>query len=264
MLTVVKNQIKISFLSVKYALIKESLNKVTFITSILFMILNNSSFIIQWIIFFSLKDNIGGYNMNKVLLLWALAASTFGFSHFFFKNSYNLSSIITNGKLDAYLVIPKNVLLSAITTDVESSALGDMLYGYIVLFITGITIPKFLLFTIFTITGGLIMTSFAVILGSLSFWLRKSDTIADIGNSFITHFATYPEGIFKDITRILLYTIIPIGIVSYIPIKIINEFNPYLTIIIGLLTIVLVIIAFIIFNRGLKRYSSSNLMIARI
>ena len=120
------------------------------------------------------------------------------------------------------------------------------------------------IFTIFTITGGLIMTSFAVILGSLSFWLRKSDTIADIGNSFITHFATYPEGIFKDITRILLYTIIPIGIVSYIPIKIINEFNPYLTIIIGLLTIVLVIIAFIIFNRGLKRYSSSNLMIARI
>ncbi len=87
MLTVVKNQIKISFLSVKYALIKESLNKVTFLTSILFMILNNSSFIIQWIIFFSIKDNIGGYNMNKVLLLWALAAATFGFSHFFSKNS---------------------------------------------------------------------------------------------------------------------------------------------------------------------------------
>ena len=264
MLTVVKNQIKISLLSVKYALIKESLNKVTFITNILFMILNNASFIIQWLIFFSLKDNIGGYNMNKVLLLWALAAGTFGFSHFFFKNSYDLSNIITNGKLDAYLVMPKNVLLSAITTDVEVSAIGDILYGYIILFISGITISKFLLFTLFIVTGGLIMTCIAVIFGSLSFWFRKTDTIADIGNSFITHFATYPDSIFKGIIKILLYTIVPVGIVSYIPIKIITEFNLYLTIGIILITTILVIITFIIFNRGLKRYSSSNLMIARI
>jgi len=264
MLTVVKNQIKISLLTIKYALIKESLNKVTFITSIVFMILNNASFIIQWFIFFSLKENIGGYNMDKVLLLWALASGTFGLSHFFFKNSYNLSSIITNGKLDAYLVMPKNVLLSAITTDVESSAIGDILYGYIILFISGLTIPKFLLFTLFIITGGLIMTSIAVILGSLSFWFHKTDTIADIGNGFITHFATYPDGIFKGITKILLYTVIPIGIVSYIPIKIFTEFNIYLTIGIILLTILLVGITFIIFNKGLKRYSSSNLMIARI
>ncbi len=264
MLTVVKNQIKISFLSIKYALIKESLNKVTFITSILFMILNNSSFIIQWIIFFSLKDNIGGYNMNKVLLLWALASGTFGFSHFFFKNSYNLSNIITNGKLDAYLVMPKNVLLSAITTDVESSGIGDILYGYIILFISGITIPKFLLFTLFTITGGLIMTSIAVILGSLSFWFHKTDTIAEIGNSFITHFATYPDGIFQGITKILLYTIIPVGIVSYIPIEIMTKFNPLLTLVIVLVTTLFITLSFVIFNKGLKRYSSSNLMIARI
>ena len=228
------------------------------------MILNNSSFIIQWIIFFSIKDNIGGYNMNKVLLLWALAAATFGFSHFFFKNSYNLSNIITNGKLDAYLVMPKNVLLSAITTDVESSAIGDMLYGYIILFISGLTIPKFVLFTLFTITGGLIMTSIAVILGSLSFWFHKTDTIADIGNSFITHFATYPDGIFKGIIKILLYTIIPVGIVSYIPIDIMTKFNLSLTAVILLITILFVTLSFIVFNKGLKRYSSSNLMIARI
>ena len=263
MLTVVKNQIKISLLSVKYALIKESLNKVAFITNILFMILNNASFIIQWVVLFSLKDDIGGYDMHKVLLLWALATGTFGFSHFFFRNSYNLSTTITNGKLDAYLVLPKNVLLGTITSDVEPSAIGDILYGYIILFVSGITIPKFLLFTLFTITGGLIMTSIAVILGSLSFWLHKTDTIADIGNSFITHFATYPDGIFKGITKLLLYTIIPIGIVSYIPIRILTEFNLKLTIIIILTTIILIVVTFIIFNRGLKRYSSTNLMIAR-
>ena len=64
MLTAVKNQFKISFLSVKYALMRELLNKVTFFTNIIFMILNNASFIIQILILFSIKDNVGGYSMK--------------------------------------------------------------------------------------------------------------------------------------------------------------------------------------------------------
>ena len=40
MLMVVKNQIRITILSIKYALMREMLNKTTFITNIVFMILN--------------------------------------------------------------------------------------------------------------------------------------------------------------------------------------------------------------------------------
>ena len=69
MLMAVKNQIKVLMLSVKYNIMKQMVNKVTFVTNILFMILNNASFIIQWIILFSLKDEIGGYTMKEVLLL---------------------------------------------------------------------------------------------------------------------------------------------------------------------------------------------------
>ena len=264
MLTEVKNQIKISFLSVKYALIREMLNKTTFITNIIFMILNNASFIIQWIILYSLKDNVGGYTLKEVLLLWGIASGTYGFSHFFFKKAYNLSDIINNGKLDSFIVQPKNVLLSTITTDVEPSALGDLVYSYIILFIYGFTLPRFILYTIFIVTGGCIITAIAVVLGSLSFWFNKSDIIADTGNSLMTTFATYPDGIFKGIAKILLFTLIPVGITTYIPVKVITEFNIlYFIIIIGI-TIISIILSFIIFNKGLKKYSSSNLMIAKI
>ena len=148
MLTAVKNQIKISLLSVKYALIREMLNKTTFITNIVFMILNNASFLVQWLILFQIKDNFGGYTFKDVLLLWGLSAGTYGISHFFFKKAYHLSDSINTGKLDSFLVQPKNVLLQAITTDVETSALGDLLYGYIMLFIYGFSIKNFLLFTL--------------------------------------------------------------------------------------------------------------------
>ena len=263
MLTEVKNQFKISFLSVKYAVMREMLNKVTFITNVLFMILNNASFLVQWIIFFSLKKDIGGYNMKQVILLWGLTSGVYGFSRFFFKKAFNLSDTINNGKLDSYLVQPKNVLLSVITTDVESSALGDMLYAYIMLFIYGFTISKFLLFTFFIICGGIIVTSISVTLSSLSFWFQKSDIVADTGNSLVLNFSTYPDGIFKGLVKVLLYTLIPVGVVIYIPIKIILNFDLYLFLLLLLITVLFITIAFVVFFKGLRRYSSSNLMIAK-
>ena len=264
MLMAVKNQFKISFLSVKYAIIREMLNKTTFITNVLFMILNNASFIIQWLVLFSLKDSIGGYSFKQVLLLWGMAAGTFGFSRFFFKNAFNLSDTINNGKLDAYLVQPKSVLLSSITSGADVSALGDLIYGYIMLFVYGFTIPRFMLYTLFIICGGFFLTSLSIIFSSLSFWFQKSDVIADTVNSLMINFATYPDGIFKGTVKILLYTLIPVGIVNYIPLQMLTKFNIYLVMIVILVTILLVSFAFFIFYRGLKKYSSSNLMIARI
>ena len=264
MLTEAKNQIKIMFLSIKYALMREMLNKFSFAMNILFMILNNASFIIQWIIFFSLKNSVGGYQFKQVLLLWGMASSTYGFSHFFFRKAYSLSDIINTGKLDSFLVQPKNVLISVITTDVEPSAIGDILYGFIMLVLYKLTLKSFILFTLLSICGALIATSFAVILNSLSFWFQKSDVISDTGTNLMLSFATYPDGIFKGIVKIILYTIIPVGLANYIPVKILINFNPWLTLLIILITILFILLAFYVFFKGLKRYSSSNLMIARM
>lgn len=264
MLMVVKNQIKVSFLSIKYALLREMLNKTTFITNIVFMLLNNASFIIQWMILYSLKENVGGYTFKQVLLLWGLAAGTYGVSRFFFQKAFSLSDTINNGKLDAYLIQPKNVLLSVITSEVQVSAIGDILYAYIMLFIYGFTIPRFILFTLFCIGGGIILTAISVILSSLSFWFQKTDIIADTGNSLMTNFATYPDGIFKGLAKILLFTLIPVGFANYIPVRILSEFNLLLTILFIVITTIITLLAILVFYKGLKRYSSSNLMSARI
>ena len=91
MLMEVKNQVKISFLSIKYALMREMLNKVTFFSNIIFMILNNACMIVQWIILYSLKDDIGGYTFKQILLLWGLAAGVYGVSRFFFKRAFKVA-----------------------------------------------------------------------------------------------------------------------------------------------------------------------------
>ena len=239
------------------------MNKVSFFSNIFFMMLNNATFLIQWGLLFSVKNNFGGYSFKQVMLLWAFAATTYGLSNFLFKNSHNLSDMIVTGKLDVYLVQPKSVLFSAITSDVSVSAIGDYLYGYIILFICGCTFKAFLLFMIFSTLGGIIATAFAVILGSLSFYISRAEAIAENGERLLINFSTYPDGIFKGIVKIILYTIVPVGFSVYIPTKLLSSFDVIGALMVIMFTIGIVAVSVLMFYKGLKRYSSSNLMNAR-
>ena len=78
------NQLKVMMLSWKYNIMKQMTNKVTFLTNIIFMVLNDATFIIQWVILFGIKEDFGGYNIDNVLVLWGLSAVIFGFSRLFF------------------------------------------------------------------------------------------------------------------------------------------------------------------------------------
>jgi ABC-2 type transport system permease protein len=243
---------------------REMTNHVTFLMNVLFMVLNNATFIIQWLLLFQLKSDIGGYAFSDVIILWGLAASTFGLSHIFFNRVYELSELITNGKLDSFLVQPKNVLLSVISSGTSSSAIGDLIYGYLVICIFQFRLINLLLFTLLSILGAIVLTAFAVIAGSISFWIVRGDILASNLNSAVLHFSTYPDGIFKGIVRLILYTVVPVGFVNYLPLKVILHFNFGTFLIVLVATVLMVFLAFVIFYRGLKRYSSSNLMIARI
>lgn len=263
MLMAAKQQTKVLFLSIKYNIMREMTNHISFLMNILFMILNNATFIIQWLLLFQLKNDIGGYAFSDVLVLWGLAASTFGISHTFFNHANKLPYLIMNGKLDSFLVQPKNVLLGVISSGTRSSAIGDLIYGYIIIIFFRFSLKSLLLFTLMAILGGIILTAFAVIVGSISFWIVRADMIAHNLNSAILHISTYPEGIFKGFVRLILYTVVPVGLATYMPLQVILNFKlTTLLIVIGF-TILFVSLAFLIFYRGLRRYSSGNLMIAR-
>ena len=260
----VKNQIYAIYLSIKYAFQRELLNKFTFLSNIIFMIINNACFIIQWVILYSIKDEVGGYSFKQVLLLWGVASFTFGISRFFFKEAFNLTDTINNGKLDNYLVQPKSVLISSITSSIEVSAIGDMLYGIVMIIVFGFTLKNVLLFLLCGICGALIIVSISIIFSSLSFWFGKTEIISETVNSLMINFSVYPEGIFTGIIRVMFYTILPLGITTYLPVRIISDFKfiYLLYLIIG--TIIFVLLAFFVFYRGLRKYSSTNLMNARV
>ncbi len=147
----------------------------------------------------------------------------------------------------------------------STSAFGDLLYGFILAFIaTGTNFYKIPLYILFVILGGIAIASFSALAGCLAFWIKRGE---DVAQSFYNNFmmaATYPEGIFNGFVKILLYTVIPVGFMIYLPLQIISSLNfMYLGVVI-LFDALLVLLTFYVFNKGLKKYSSSNLMNARV
>ena len=150
------------------------------------------------------------------------------------------------------------------TSGTNTSAIGDLLYGLLLLCIFCFSVKRLLLFLLFTVTGAGIMTAFALLMGSLSFWFVRSELFASHMVSSAVSFATYPDGIFKGTARFLLYNVIPVGMMIYHPVHIMSAFDAAkLFTVLGYLTLLSALAVFV-FYRGLRRYTSSSLMAARM
>ena len=259
-----RNQVRVCLLSIKYNIMREMLNKVTFMTNIFFMILNNGSFLIQWAVLFRLKGDIGGYTMREVMLLWGVCAASYGLAHILFARVFSLPELIINGKLDAWLVLPKNVLLGVMTSSTRTSAIGDFAYGLILACFCGVGVKGILLFLLLTANGAIIVTAFALLAGSLSFWFVRAEMFSERMVNAVVSFGTYPDGIFDGAAKFLLYYIIPVGMMVYQPVHILAEdvFGS-LPVVVGY-GLLLSAAAAAVFYRGLRRYSFGNLMAPRV
>ncbi len=264
MLTAAKNQLRVCLLSVKYNIMREMVNKVTFLTNVVFMMLNNASILVQWFILFRLRDDVGGYSLREVLMLWGLVAASFGLSNILFARVLSLPNLIINGKLDAWLVQPKNVLLGVLTSETRISAIGDFLYGVILVCVCRPGVGGFFLFLLFVITGALAFTAFALLLGSLSFWFVRMDILQNQMLMGMINFGTYPEGIFQGAARILLYVLIPVGMALWLPAHVMARFDGKMFLAVLGYVLLLSVAAVAVFYRGLRRYASGNLMEARL
>ena len=260
MLTAVKGNLKLMFLGIKYNTMKCMENKVAFATSVIMMIFNNASFIIQWITIFAIKDTVGGYTLNDVMLFWAISSGAYGLAHIFFNGVNKIPQYIEEGKLDAFLTTPKNPLCYVITSSTAPSAWGDLIYGYIALIIFNFSIKNIILYTILIIFGSLIYASTICIFNTLTFVFYKSSEVTNVVSSALLNSSLYPDVIFNRTVKIIFFTIVPSGFACWIPVQLIMSFNPIYLLILIIATITYISLAFILFNKGLKHYSSSNLM----
>jgi ABC-2 type transport system permease protein len=143
-------------------------------------------------------------------------------------------------------------------------AWGDLLFGLIVFLVAApkswASLPLFLFLGALT---GLIFVAFGVLVGSLAFWVGNADNLAaQAVNSLIT-FSLYPIDLFPGAVQWLLYTLIPAAFVGSLPASLLSHFSWGRLGILVAFTAGVLVAARILFQEGLRRYASGNLVTVR-
>jgi len=224
------------------------------------MIINNTVWLFFWWIYFNRFQIVNGWEMRDVMMMWAVSAGSFGMTAVFFGNATRLSGLIAGGQLDGYLSQPKPVLLHILVSRMSVSAIGDLMFGLMVYVVFGeMSFLGLLLFLAALLIGMSIFLAMAVLLGTLAFYYGNTEGLSrQLFNALIS-FTTYPTDIFRGLGKVLLFTVIPAGFISYMPIKLLRSLDVGFAVSAGGVGVGLLVLAVWCFYRGLARYTSGNM-----
>lgn len=235
--------------------------RVAFWVQIFVMLGNDCLWLLFWWSYFHQFPLVNGWQQTDVVILWSVSALGIGLGNAIFGNAARLAALITNGSLDAYLCMPRYALLHVCISATEPSAWGDVLFAtgaYIVFLHPGPL--NMLLFLALGILVSLIFSSFLVIFGSLAFFLGNTDGLTQQMLGALVTFSTYPMSLFNGVVRLMLFTIIPAGFISFVPLQLLHHFTwPLIGAMLGF-TLLSVLGTAGFFHLGLKRYESGNLL----
>ena len=225
------------------------------------MFLNDGVWVVFWALFFTRFPVLRGWDVRDVITVWAVAAAGFGLAHAVLGNTLQLATIIAQGQLDVWMLYPRALLPHLLLGRMSASAWGDALFGFVVY--VGFVrpdLPHLLLFAALVLSVAVLFVGFGVLAGSLGFYLGNATVLAQQWQFAMITFSTYPAVLFEGAVKLLLYTLIPAGFVSYLPIEALRQFS--LThaalAVAGALGVLAVGAAS--FYLGLRRYESGNLM----
>ncbi|HTK11314.1 MAG TPA: ABC-2 family transporter protein [Ktedonobacteraceae bacterium] len=235
--------------------------RLAFVSQVLIMLLNDCLWLFYWWTYFHQFPLVHGWRVTDILVLWSLSACGFGLSAAIFGNAGQMVPLIMNGGLDAYLGMPRNVLLHVSIAATRPIAWGDLLFGLgVYLLFIHPDAFHIVLFFFLVLLGACIFTAFLIMLCSLAFFLGNTEgLVSQVFGALIT-FCTYPMDIFHGAVKLLLFTVLPAGFITFVPIQLLHQFSwPLLAVLIGV-TLIFVLVAVGLFHLGLRRYESGSLL----
>jgi ABC-type uncharacterized transport system, permease component len=233
--------------------------RVAFLTQVFGMMINNFMYFIIWIIFFDRFKDVRGWGVNDMYVAFGVLASAFGLVSMLFGNAFFLSDIISKGRLDYYLSMPRPVLLHTVASRLIASGMGDFTYGFVSYALSGyLTWDGFLRFILATLLAAIVFAAFLIMMQSLSFWLGMMNNFSALAVNAMLTFGIYPITLFDNYAKLLLFTIIPAALMGAVPAEFITQFSWRSLVQLLFGAFGLLLIAVTVFRVGLKRYESGS------
>jgi ABC-2 type transport system permease protein len=242
--------------------------RATFAMQTVGMILNNSAFIIVWIIFLNAYGSANGWHAPQIIALNGFNALVYGIVFTFFGGIAALRDSVLNGVFDSVLLTPRALLTRTSTLVMRISAGGDIVFGVaclgLYMYLAPVTAFQFATLAVLIIPTCTIMISIALIASSIAFFIPDSTDLSRSFFELVFAPSMYPSGYFQGGARILLLYVLPSIAMAGLPVELVMSFSLSMFALVWFLAVVWSCIAWRVFLTGLKRYESGNITGARL
>lgn len=237
--------------------------RTAFVSQVLGMLLNNAAFLAFWVLFFERFQSVNGWGMRDMLQLYGMTATGFGLGVVMFGNALTLADVIAGNALDAYLVLPRPVLLHVLAGKSRISGWGDIATGVICYAMTGAGgLAGWGRYGLAALLAMAVFVSFLVSVASLSFWLGGASALSAQAIHALLAFATYPLSIFEGAAKWMLLTVIPAAFIGAVPAAFVRDYSGRTLLELAGAAAVSVALATVLFHRGLRRYESGGMAVS--
>lgn len=237
-------------------------NRIAFALQVFGMMLNDSAFIVVWVIFFTTFGTVNGWNAWDSVGLLGFGTITYGLTFAFFGGAPFINRYVADASFDGFLLSPNTVLWRVLTSKMDVAALGDAVFGAMLLVLYAVkihaTISMIGMMILLIVPGVAITVSMSILSQLPSFFVLDGDSIStSMYKSFLAP-SLYPSALYSDAARIFYSVIIPSILVGGLPVEIVRSQSGILLFGVWVAGIVWTIVAIAAFYACLKKYESGN------
>ena len=205
------------------------------------------------------------YDFNQIMLCFSLVWFGYSFSEMAFRGFDQFSYLIVRGKFDLLLLRPRNLFIQIMGFNICYEKIGRVLlslglYIYSTLkVVKNFTFLKVVLLILMPIGCNILFLSILIFGAALCFKTIQGLEVINIFTSGTKQLSQYPMDMYHIIIKRIFTFIIPLTLVNYYPVKyLIDETSNILYVFMPLLTIGLLIISILTFNRAVRHYCSTG------
>ena len=256
---------RIWFTSARYSVIRTMMFRGDFFVWALVELFWMTVNILMVSVIYQHTDTVAGWTKYQMLLLVGTSMLIQRFlMGFFWSSIFEMGRNIRSGHFDFFLAQPGNVMFMATTRKIDPDSMANSLIALAVVIYSAHQLglhPGLLQLAVYTLLvfcGVVIHYSVLVTCIAAAFWITSAQGIE--GSYFtLSEFSRLPRQAFTGITKIAFVWVLPMVVVSNTPAQILTQ-GPNLALIgwsLGI-TAAWFTAAVVIFNRGIRRYSSAS------
>ena len=213
---------------------------------------------------------VNGWNYGQLAFLYGLSVITHALSMIFFVQGWFMGYFVLEGEFDRYLTRPLSVLYQFFFTHINVFGFTDLVPGILVFgygcYKVGFqwNIQNIIILLALIVGATLIRGGIYILIGTTSFFTRSTNDFGQYTQEIFDKTTMYPISMYPENVQFILTYLIPIGWVSFYPVSdLLGIQSTYaqfpgtigLTFLIGVLVM---IVAGLFFNFGLKKYESAG------